>query len=139
MAMAIIHGSEASETIDMSDLVTINADLIYGYGGNDHILGFDGNDTIYGGEDDDWLEGMDDNDILKAAVAPIGWMAAAVSIRSAMPTPRHGSLFPRTGPRCGRLCGGRHSRGHREPHRLRLQRLADRQRESQHVSRAERQ
>ena len=63
--MAIIHGTEASETIDMSDDVTINADLIYGYGGSDHIQGFDGNDTIYGGEGDDWLEGMDDNDILK--------------------------------------------------------------------------
>ena len=63
--MAIVEGTEASETIDQWDGVTYGADRIYGYGGVDTIYGLNGDDEIYGGEGDDWIYGQGNNDLLK--------------------------------------------------------------------------
>jgi serralysin len=63
--MAIVEGTENSETIDQWDGVTYGADRIYGYGGVDTIYGLNGDDEIYGGEGDDWIHGQGHNDVLK--------------------------------------------------------------------------
>jgi Ca2+-binding RTX toxin-like protein len=63
--MAVVHRTESSETINMLNGVTNDADAIYGWGGVDYLYGFDGNDTIFGGEGNDWLYGHGDNDTLK--------------------------------------------------------------------------
>jgi serralysin len=63
--MAVVEGSESSETINGYDGVTYSSDRIYGYGGVDWIYGLGGDDEIYGGEGDDWIFGEGDNDVLK--------------------------------------------------------------------------
>jgi Ca2+-binding RTX toxin-like protein len=63
--MAIVHGTESSETLDQWDGVTYGADRIYGYGGVDTIYALNGDDEIYGGEGDDWIYGQGNNDLLK--------------------------------------------------------------------------
>jgi Ca2+-binding RTX toxin-like protein len=55
--MAIVYGTNNSETINASDGVTNNADTIYGYGGGDTILGLGGNDLIIGGAGGDAIDG----------------------------------------------------------------------------------
>ena len=60
--MAIVYGTNNSETINASDGVTELADTIYGYGGNDTILGLGGNDLIIGGAGGDAIDGGDDID-----------------------------------------------------------------------------
>src|SRR5262245_61247914 len=55
--MAIVYGSNSSETIDAADGVTNGADTIYGYGGNDKIFGLGGNDNILGGAGADEIDG----------------------------------------------------------------------------------
>ena len=57
--MAIVYGTNSSETINASDGVTNNADTIYGYAGNDDIFGLDGNDLILGGAGEDDINGGD--------------------------------------------------------------------------------
>jgi Ca2+-binding RTX toxin-like protein len=52
-----VHGTDASETIDAMDGVTIGADLIFGYGGNDLIYALAGNDIILGGLGADTING----------------------------------------------------------------------------------
>jgi Ca2+-binding RTX toxin-like protein len=63
--MAIVHGTEGSDTINILTGATYYADRIYGYGGVDYLYGNDGDDEIWGGEGDDWLYGHADNDLLK--------------------------------------------------------------------------
>jgi Ca2+-binding RTX toxin-like protein len=63
--MAIVEGTESSETLDQWDGVTYGSDRIYGYGGVDTIYGLNGDDEIYGGEGDDWIYGQGNNDVLK--------------------------------------------------------------------------
>jgi Ca2+-binding RTX toxin-like protein len=55
--MAIVHGTNSADWIDIADGVTGVGDTIYGYNGNDTIYGYHGNDTIYGGIDDDTIYG----------------------------------------------------------------------------------
>jgi serralysin len=55
--MAIVYGTNNSETINASDGVTNSADTIYGYGGNDSIFGLGGNDLILGGAGADTIDG----------------------------------------------------------------------------------
>jgi Ca2+-binding RTX toxin-like protein len=43
---------------------TVEADEIYGWGGDDYLFGGRGNDTLDGGEGNDWLDGGRDNDLL---------------------------------------------------------------------------
>jgi Ca2+-binding RTX toxin-like protein len=57
MAMAQIHGTAASETIDAADGVTNGADFILGYAGNDRIFGLGGDDWLYGMAGADHLDG----------------------------------------------------------------------------------
>jgi Ca2+-binding RTX toxin-like protein len=44
---------------------TAGADVICGYGGDDHIYGKGGNDILIGGSGDDWLYGEKGNDLSK--------------------------------------------------------------------------
>lgn len=55
--MAIVYGSNSSETINAADGVSEFADTIYGYGGNDTIYGLGGNDFIIGGLGADTING----------------------------------------------------------------------------------
>jgi Ca2+-binding RTX toxin-like protein len=68
--MAIVFGTNNSETINFKDGVTESADLIlanggddvvFGHGGNDVILGMDGNDMLIGGAGADQLDGGSGN------------------------------------------------------------------------------
>jgi Ca2+-binding RTX toxin-like protein len=63
--MAIVHGHDWSETINIWDGVTNNADTIYGYGGHDDIYGWGGADTIFGGDGNDDIFGENGDDLLK--------------------------------------------------------------------------
>jgi Ca2+-binding RTX toxin-like protein len=62
--MALVRGTNNSETIDFWDGVTSGNDAIYGEGGNDLIHGHGGNDTIHGGLGADTLYGDGGNDSL---------------------------------------------------------------------------
>jgi Ca2+-binding RTX toxin-like protein len=62
--MALVRGTNNSETIDWWDGVTSGNDAIYGEGGNDLIHGLGGSDTIYGGLGADTLYGDSGNDSL---------------------------------------------------------------------------
>ena len=55
--MAIVNGTNFSETLNASDGVTNGFDVIYGYGGNDSIYGLGGNDALTGGLGADYLNG----------------------------------------------------------------------------------
>jgi Ca2+-binding RTX toxin-like protein len=55
--MALVKGTNSSETINLFDGVTFGADIIYGYGGNDSIHGLGGDDYIVGGTGADVLNG----------------------------------------------------------------------------------
>jgi Ca2+-binding RTX toxin-like protein len=55
--MAIVEGSNLSETLDWLDGVTGGADTIYGYGGEDWLWGKGGNDILVGGAGPDHLMG----------------------------------------------------------------------------------
>src|SRR5262247_3887087 len=57
MAMAIVNGTNASETINAFDGVTNFADEIFGLLGNDVIFGLGGNDIITGGLGADRIDG----------------------------------------------------------------------------------
>jgi Ca2+-binding RTX toxin-like protein len=59
-----IYGTNNSDILDVLDNVTDDADVIYGYGGDDFIWGDGGADTIYGGTGDDYLNGGSGNDVL---------------------------------------------------------------------------
>jgi Ca2+-binding RTX toxin-like protein len=60
--MAIVNGTNASETLDAADGVTEDGDVILGNGGNDTIYGLGGNDVIQGGLGADKIFGGDDID-----------------------------------------------------------------------------
>jgi Ca2+-binding RTX toxin-like protein len=60
--MAIVYGTNNTETLNAADGVTQTADTIYGYGGGDTILGLGGNDFIIGGAGGDAIDGGDDID-----------------------------------------------------------------------------
>jgi serralysin len=55
--MATVHGTGASDLIDVPAGVTSGHDTIYGYTGFDTIYGRGGDDMIYGGWGGDWLDG----------------------------------------------------------------------------------
>lgn len=55
--MATVHGTNAGETINLSDGVTNGNDEIFGHGGADWIYGFNGNDELTGGTGADYLNG----------------------------------------------------------------------------------
>jgi Ca2+-binding RTX toxin-like protein len=55
--MALVKGTNNSETLDANDGVTELADTILGYGGNDSIFGLGGNDVIEGGAGADYIDG----------------------------------------------------------------------------------
>jgi Ca2+-binding RTX toxin-like protein len=55
--MALVQGTNSSETINLFDGVTFGDDIIYGYGGNDSIHGLGGDDYIVGGTGADALNG----------------------------------------------------------------------------------
>jgi Ca2+-binding RTX toxin-like protein len=55
--MALVEGTNSSETINLLDGVTFGDDIIYGYGGNDSIHGLGGDDYIVGGTGADALNG----------------------------------------------------------------------------------
>jgi len=57
--MAIVHGTDSSETLDAADGVTNNGDEINGHGGEDWIHGLGGNDLLKGGGGGDHLFGGD--------------------------------------------------------------------------------
>ena len=56
--MATINGTANGERLDGGT----EADVIYGFGGNDSITGANGFDTLWGGEGDDRLDGIGDAD-----------------------------------------------------------------------------
>jgi Ca2+-binding RTX toxin-like protein len=60
--MAIVNGSNNSETLNAADGVTNDGDVILGNGGNDTIYGLGGNDVIQGGLGADTIHGGDDID-----------------------------------------------------------------------------
>jgi Ca2+-binding RTX toxin-like protein len=62
--MAIVIGTNNSETLDASDGVTGGDDLIHGLGGNDTIYTLDGNDIVYGGSGNDDILGENGIDTL---------------------------------------------------------------------------
>jgi Ca2+-binding RTX toxin-like protein len=53
----MIHGTNASETIDAADGVTEGDDAIWGHMGDDTIFGLGGNDAILGGIGADYMDG----------------------------------------------------------------------------------
>ena len=55
--MAIVNGTNGSETINGSDGVTNGFDVVYGYAGNDAIYGLGGDDALTGGLGADYLNG----------------------------------------------------------------------------------
>jgi Ca2+-binding RTX toxin-like protein len=55
--MAIVNGTNGSETLNGSDGVTNGFDVVYGYGGNDAIYGLGGDDALFGGSGADYLNG----------------------------------------------------------------------------------
>jgi Ca2+-binding RTX toxin-like protein len=55
--MALVQGTNSSETINLFDGVTFGDDQIYGYGGDDSIFGRAGDDIIDGGPGADALHG----------------------------------------------------------------------------------
>ena len=55
--MALVKGTNSSETINLFDGVTFGDDIIYGYAGNDSIHGLGGDDYIVGGTGADVLNG----------------------------------------------------------------------------------
>jgi Ca2+-binding RTX toxin-like protein len=55
--MAIIHGTDDSENLDLVDGITQGADTIHAYGGNDRVYARGGNDTIFGNQGDDMIIG----------------------------------------------------------------------------------
>ena len=59
-----VYGTNSSDIIDVLDGVTNNADVIYGYNGNDFIWASGGADTVYGGNGDDYINGGSGNDLL---------------------------------------------------------------------------
>jgi serralysin len=61
---ALVKGTNNNEWIDASDGVTNDADVVYGFGGNDTIYGLGGNDHLYGGYGDDLLKGGGGADLL---------------------------------------------------------------------------
>ena len=71
--MARIFGTNASETIDAADGVTVFADLIFGLNGNDTIFGLGGNDVIHGGLGADTINGGQGSDTASYAtsLAPV--------------------------------------------------------------------
>jgi Ca2+-binding RTX toxin-like protein len=62
--MAIVKGTNNSETIDAADGVTSGADTVYGYGGNDDIFGLGGDDIILGGAGADDIDGGNGFDVV---------------------------------------------------------------------------
>jgi Ca2+-binding RTX toxin-like protein len=60
--MAMVEGSNFSETLDANDGVTNGADIIFGYGGNDTIFGLGGSDLIEGGAGADDMDGGSGSD-----------------------------------------------------------------------------
>jgi Ca2+-binding RTX toxin-like protein len=60
--MAVVNGTNASETIDQLDGVTNSSDRISGLGGNDTIHGLGGNDSIHGGSGNDVVYAGSGND-----------------------------------------------------------------------------
>ena len=62
--MGVGYDDSNAPTNGGGDLITPNADVIDGNGGNDTIDALDGDDTVDGGNDDDLISGNDGNDIL---------------------------------------------------------------------------
>jgi Ca2+-binding RTX toxin-like protein len=55
--MAIVNGTNNSETLNGNDGVTNGFDVVYGYGGNDNLYGLGGDDALFGGLGADYLNG----------------------------------------------------------------------------------
>ena len=60
--MAVVWGTDNSETLDAADGVTNSADTILGLDGNDTIYGLNGDDYLKGGGGADKLYGGDGSD-----------------------------------------------------------------------------
>ena len=62
--MAIVNGTNNSETLDAADGVTYDADEIHGWTANDTIYGLGGDDVIYGGDGNDIIRGGRGADVI---------------------------------------------------------------------------
>ena len=74
--MAIVQGTNNSETINLLDGVTFGDDQIYGYGGDDSIFGRAGDDIIDGGPGADALHGGPGSDTATYYLAAAGIIAS---------------------------------------------------------------
>ena len=70
--MATVYGTDNSETLNLFDGVTNNADTIYGFGGNDDIFGLGGNDYILGGAGADDINGGTGTDTASYTDSAVG-------------------------------------------------------------------
>ena len=66
--MAIVNGTNNSETLNAADGVTNDSDAIYGFGGADSIFGLGGADLLVGGLDDDTLDGGAGDDTMRGGL-----------------------------------------------------------------------
>jgi Ca2+-binding RTX toxin-like protein len=62
MTMALVRGTNNSETLDASDGATNSTDWIYGFFGDDALYGLAGDDTLIGGDGADHLDGSSGSD-----------------------------------------------------------------------------
>ena len=62
--MAIVNGTNNSETIGWAEGVTYDADEIHGWDGQDTIYGLGGDDVIYGGDGNDFIRGGRGADVI---------------------------------------------------------------------------
>jgi Ca2+-binding RTX toxin-like protein len=74
--MAIVNGTDNSETLNALDGVTNGVDNISGYGGNDLIFGLSGDDYIVGGTGADALDGGPGSDTASYFTSAAGIIAS---------------------------------------------------------------
>src|SRR5262245_41348952 len=74
--MAVVDGTNGSETINVFDGVTFAGAIIFGYGGNDSIHGLGGDDYIVGGTGADALHGGIGSDTASYYTSTAGIMAS---------------------------------------------------------------
>jgi serralysin len=74
--MAVVDGTNGSETINLFDGVTFGNDLILGHGGDDSIFGLAGDDYIVGGTGADALHGGPGSDTASYYNSTAGVMAS---------------------------------------------------------------
>jgi Ca2+-binding RTX toxin-like protein len=74
--MAVVDGTNGSETINVFDGVTFGDDMIWGHGGDDSIFGLAGDDYIVGGTGADALHGGPGSDTASYYNSTAGIMAS---------------------------------------------------------------